>query len=130
MMKKQRGRPIKEAPPGKRVNLTLKVTSEMKKFIDDASKHNGRTQSQEGELLLEFARNSVGGEIRSSRMLNLASLMITIFESAGSLAADAKLGPNATEAQWMTDDDCYEAAMNGLLNVLRSMSPRSLRGAI
>jgi hypothetical protein len=50
------GRPMKPPPPkGKRVSLGLKVTSEVKRHIDQAARASGRTQSQEAENLIERA---------------------------------------------------------------------------
>ncbi|MGO7259023.1 hypothetical protein ACCT32_36365, partial [Rhizobium brockwellii] len=50
---KRIGRPIKEAEPGKRVSLGLKVTAAIKSKLDKAAREVGRTQSQEAEVRLE-----------------------------------------------------------------------------
>jgi len=50
---KRRGRKPHAAQPGGRVSLGLKVTPEIKNKLDEATKHTGRTQSQETEVRLE-----------------------------------------------------------------------------
>ena len=52
---KRAGRPTKQAEPGTRVSLGLKVTPEMKRRLDEAAKQSGRTQSQEAEMRLELS---------------------------------------------------------------------------
>jgi hypothetical protein len=49
----KRGRPLKEAPAGKRVPLGLRVTAEIKTKLAAAAVETNRSQSQEAELRLE-----------------------------------------------------------------------------
>jgi len=51
--KRRAGRPTKEAVPGKKVSLGLKVTPTIKDQLDRAARASGRTQSQEAEYRLE-----------------------------------------------------------------------------
>lgn len=61
MVKKRIGRPVVEAPPGERAGLSLRVTPEIKKKLEEAAEANGRSLSQECELRLEltFARDAM-----------------------------------------------------------------------
>ncbi len=49
----RKGRPTKDAAPGTRASLGLKVTGDIKAKLDAAARANGRTQSQEAEARLE-----------------------------------------------------------------------------
>lgn len=46
------GRRSREPKPGERVQLGLRVTPEMKRLLDSASRASGRSQSQEAEIRL------------------------------------------------------------------------------
>jgi len=48
-----RGRPRKEPERGERVQLSFRVTPELKSRLDAAATKCGRSQSQEAELRLE-----------------------------------------------------------------------------
>ncbi len=47
------GRPKRQPKPGERVQLSLRVTPELKAELDEAANQSGRSQSQEAELRLE-----------------------------------------------------------------------------
>jgi hypothetical protein len=53
---KRIGRPPKDATPGVRVSLGLKVTPETKALLDGRARANSRTQSQEAEAWIEQAK--------------------------------------------------------------------------
>lgn len=52
-VKRRIGRPRRDHPPGARVSLGLRVTTETKKRLDEAAEKSGRSQSQEAELRIE-----------------------------------------------------------------------------
>jgi predicted transcriptional regulator len=107
---KRLGRPPKEATPGKRVSLGLKVTPEIKQRIDEEARRTGRTQSQQAELMIErsFAQEEAFGV---AGLRQLAILMASAFWSAGRLRAAGK-------EQWIDDPDCYRAGLRGVLEAL------------
>jgi predicted transcriptional regulator len=107
---KRLGRPPKAPTPGKRVALGLKVTSEIKQRLDEEARKNGRTQSQQAELMIErsFAQEEAFG---AAGMRQLAILMASAFWSAGRLRAAGK-------EQWTDDPDCYRAGIRGVLEAL------------
>jgi hypothetical protein len=53
MSPKRIGRPTREAKPGERVTLGLRVTADMKNRIEEQATKNGRSLSQEAEMRLE-----------------------------------------------------------------------------
>jgi hypothetical protein len=50
---KRKGRPAKPPEPGTKVSLGLKVSAEVKAWLDERAAANGRTQSQEAVWLME-----------------------------------------------------------------------------
>ncbi len=50
---KRRGRPTKAPVEGARTSLGLRVTAQLKRRLDQAAAHSGRSQSQEAEFRLE-----------------------------------------------------------------------------
>ncbi|MGO6702592.1 hypothetical protein [Rhizobium ruizarguesonis] len=115
---KRIGRPIKEAEPGKRVSLGLKVTAAIKSKLDKAAREVGRTQSQEAEVRLErsFDEEATFGGPDVKRTLYLVAAH---FGAAGQRAAMAAGRDDWKEDTWVNDPDCYRpaalAAMEALL---------------
>jgi hypothetical protein len=79
-------RPTKQATPGARVPLSLRVSPEVKSVLDAATARSGRSRSQEAELALEA---SLGDRRRLLDLLDFiygkeaAGLMLLIGELAG-----------------------------------------------
>jgi hypothetical protein len=103
--KKRIGRPPKAAPPGKRVALGLKVTSEIKQRLDEEARKNGRTQSQQAELMIEraFQQEKAFG---SGSVAPLAFLMTSSFAVA------------AGKSDWTTDPIAYGNGVAAVLDAL------------
>jgi len=59
-VKKRIGRPTKKPSPGERVPLGLRVTPEMKERLERAATRNGRSISQEAEMLIERSLGFAG----------------------------------------------------------------------
>jgi hypothetical protein len=54
------GRPTAPAKQGEKTTLSLRVTPEMKRRLDDAATSSGRNLSQETEIRLEFSFRDEG----------------------------------------------------------------------
>jgi hypothetical protein len=52
-LSKRRGRPFKEAPPGKRVAICIQVSAEIKAIVVREAKASGCSQSHQAELMIE-----------------------------------------------------------------------------
>ena len=67
IMPKRVGRPIKEADPGERAALSLRVRPIIKKKLEESAELNGRSLSQEAEFRLEhtFDRQGLLMEVMS-----------------------------------------------------------------
>lgn len=52
-MLKRVGRPRTEPEDGERIQLSFRITPELKRHLADAADANGRSQSQEAELRLQ-----------------------------------------------------------------------------
>src|SRR5262245_45832960 len=68
-MEKRRsvGRPRQEPEPGERVQLSFRVTPELKRRLDAAATKSGRSQSQEAEFRLEqsFDREEISAGFKA-----------------------------------------------------------------
>src|SRR5262245_36814431 len=118
-LKKPGGRPrLREPQPGDRVPLSLRVTPEIKKRIDDASLRSGRSQSQEVEFRLERSCGQQGlleealtlryGARLTTLLTTLADAMRgTIYEVHGLIDGE---GHDFDEAQWLGDRRTYDVA--------------------
>jgi len=86
----RRGRPTKQAKPGTKASLGLKVTASLKARLEEAAAASGRTQSQEAEYRLErsFDRFDLLREVLElSYGRHLAGLVQTIGDTAFRVAA-------------------------------------------
>jgi len=115
--------------PGDRVPLSLRVTPQLKKWVDDASKASGRSQSQEVEFRLARSMERemllvdalvLRHGVKGSAVMMILSRAFRIVEQ---LAAHYTLleGRHWLSEQWLDDPRCYEAvaaAMNVVLNDL------------
>jgi hypothetical protein len=108
--KKRIGRPPKEPVPGQRVSLGLKVTPEIKQRLDQEARKNGRTQSQQAEVMIERAfteQAALGGP----EMQRMAYLMASAFAVSGRHSAAGK-------PDWIDDTGHYGAASAGVIDAL------------
>ncbi|MDH6273536.1 hypothetical protein M2311_003626 [Rhizobium leguminosarum] len=119
---KRIGRPIKEAEPGKRVSLGLKVTAAIKSKLDKAAREVGRTQSQEAEVRLErsFEEEAAFGGPDLKRTLYLVAAH---FGTAGQRAAMAAGREDWKEDTWVNDPDCYRSAALAAMEALLFAQP-------
>ena len=109
------GRPTKAPNPGTRVALGLKVTPDIKRRLDEEARKNGRTQSQQAELMIEraFAHEAAFG---GGEMTRLAYLMASSFAVAGQRDA-------AGRSDWITDPVTYSNGVAAVLDALLNGFP-------
>lgn len=130
--KKPGGRPrTRKFKAGDRVPLSLRVTPELKDWIDGASKASGRSQSQEvefrlarsmeREMLLVDALMLRHG-VKGSAVMMMLSRAFRIVER---LAAHYTLleGRHWLIEQWLDDPRCYEAVAAAMTAVLNDLHP-------
>jgi hypothetical protein len=132
--KKRGGRPRKrEIEPGDRVALNVRVTPELKKWIDTAAWSSGRSQSQEVEFRLAstmerehllsdalvLRHGQQGAALLSvmSQALRLVEMLAghTVVNEGGEWIAD----------RWLDDPRCFDAAEKALKLVLAGLHPTS-----
>jgi hypothetical protein len=82
---KRIGRPFKAPPKGKRASLSLLVRAEVKRHVDKLAQASGRTQSAEGEALIERA-------LAYDRMLEAMRTTLAEMERGSVEAALHRLG--------------------------------------
>jgi hypothetical protein len=127
--KRQPGRPTKLAKEGEKTTLSLRVTPELKRQLDDAGASGGRNLSQEAELRL---RNSLQAE----RVLDEA--VDLVFPADASIVAIpllrllAAVGPQAgyfstlTPAgarDWFDNPYAYDQVVKGIAALLEALRP-------
>jgi hypothetical protein len=108
------GRPPKEAEPGTRVSLGLKVTAETKALIDKRARQSGRTQSQEAELLLDQARMLASLDAAGPAVADTLQVMLKVAKEVGETIGSPTTSVEARDAlraRWV------EIAKNALPNV-------------
>jgi hypothetical protein len=131
---KRIGRPTKAAAPGERVSLGLKVTSDIKRRIDEAARESGRTQSQEAEARLERSFDhqellpqvlelSYGRQL-AGVLLMLGHAMKTTGESAGlSAASDSPSLTLEGARKWFDIPYAYDQAVRAADSIFEALRP-------
>lgn len=130
--KKPGGRPrTRQIEGAERVPLSLRVTPQLKKWVDDASRASGRSQSQEVEFRL--ARSMEREELLTNALalrhgVKGAVMMIMLsraFRIVEQLAAHYTLreGRPWRSELWLDEPRCYEAAAAAMTAVLNDLHP-------
>jgi hypothetical protein len=70
--KRRMGRPWLQPEPGQRVQLSFRITPDLKHKLDAAADHSGRSQSQECELRLEAS-------FEADRLARLERIIVSKF---------------------------------------------------
>lgn len=119
---KRTGRPTKPPQPDQRVQLSMRVRADVKMRLDEAAERNGRSQSQEAELLIErglLEEDQFGGP----EILAMARLMATAFERGGRAGARSRNHPRWSVARWLQDPWCYVIACKRVGLALDAVAP-------
>ena len=130
---KRIGRPIKVAVPGKRVSLGLKVTSDIKKRLDNAAREWAH-QSQEAEARLERSFDHQDllpqvlglayGRQLAAVLLMLGDAMKATGESAGFSATAVRPSPMVEGTQkWFDIPYAYDQAVRAADSILEALRP-------
>jgi len=116
--------PKREAEPGERFQLGIRVTAELKRKLDAAAEQSGRSQSQEAELRLEHTFDRQG----------LLSEVLTL--AYGKRAADDLMLLGATMTmdpkEYREDPDRFDRFefRRDLFKKIRNLDPRELQNLI
>lgn len=133
-IRKPGGRPpTRKVKDGDRVPLSLRVSPEVKKRLDNAAEYTGRSQSQEAEyrlmrsfehqLFLTEALALRHGPKGAAVMLVLSDALRILERLVAHLTL--KEGGNWPIENWLDDPRCYEAAVAALTCVLKDLHPAS-----
>lgn len=118
-----RGRPAKTPAPGERVSLGLKVTPAVKISLDQLARQNGRTQSQEAELRLEY---SFRDESRAELFHEAAYGAQTagLLELLGSVIRNAAVSSSTGLLEdWLDDPIAFSRVCGAIGTVLDALRP-------
>lgn len=121
----KRGRPTKQAEPGAKASLGLKVTPAIKTRLEEAAAASGRTQSQEAEFRIErsFDRQDLLSEVLIAsfgrRQAGYIQLMLRAYADAGTVAGRL-VDPFGTEIKnWTESKWAMQQAMAALNEAVR-----------
>jgi hypothetical protein len=132
--RKRGGRPRKrEIKPGDRVALNVRVTPELKKWIDRASEASGHSQSQEVELRLTRAMEREGllfealtlrhGRKGAAVMLVASDALRVLERLVGHLVMSE--GGSWPDEHWLDDPRCYRTVVDAIVSVAHDLDPAS-----
>jgi hypothetical protein len=122
-----RAKSTKKSVAGKRYPLNMRTTFELRRKLEDAAKASGISLTQETERRLErsFREDEVlggGPEVRE-----LTHTMTAIFAFVAKRTAIAAGHPEWTAKEWLTDQDCYQAATVEVCRTLIERLPNPSR---
>jgi hypothetical protein len=113
-VKKRRGRPVKAPVEGDRIPLSLRVTADLKRKLEQSA--GGRSLSQEAEYRLE--RSFLDDELFSSPEIRFwAILLAAEFHKAGAAAA-ASAELDTADRAWMKDPSSLLSASYQAMSAL------------
>jgi hypothetical protein len=127
--KRQRGRPTKPAKQGEKTTLSLRVTPDMKRRLEEAGSATGRNLSQEAEIRLE--RSFLGEELLDQALelefgQHLAGLILIlgrVMRETGSHAGFAATKTLDGAVGWLGNPYAFEQATAGAFAVLEAFQP-------
>ena len=129
LKKKRAGRPSREPKPGERVNLSLRVTPEVKVGLEREAAAAGRSLSQEAEMRLEqsFRDQALLPQVlelaygpQLSAMIMMAALAM---KSAGALAAFRATNSLDEMERWFLDPWAFNQAVRAGMFLLMVLGP-------
>ncbi len=126
--KRKPGRP--PLPGGARVPLGLRVTTEVRRGLNEACKASGRSLSQEAETRLEHtftATNAVFDALDLAYGRRWGGLLLAIAQVAqitGTRAVSISQWNFEGCEDWMADPYAYDQAMCGVVSLLEAFRPR------
>jgi hypothetical protein len=121
--KRKAQRRKKDAKPAERIMLGLRVTPELKRRLDDAAKHSGRSQSQEAEFRLEraFDRDDLLSEAMSLAFgRELAGVLIAVGTAMGWARPNVRRNP---PEKWVNNPVEFDQAVRAANHILEALRP-------
>jgi hypothetical protein len=111
------GRPLRTPEPDEtqRVGLSLRVTPECKRRLDDAAQQNDRSLSQQAELIFERAfddRDALDRAVTLAYGANNGPFLHLIGEALGVLAP---------RGEWLDDEKAVASVATGFIHLLRRL---------
>lgn len=116
-----------ERQDGDRVQISLRVPVELKRQIEDAADHSGRSQAQELELMVQRGfdrRELLPEQLEAVYGGQLAALMLAVGEMArqvGPMAAFVATG--VQKGDWLSTPAAYRQVREGVLQILDAVAP-------
>lgn len=125
------GRPkLREADPGEKITISVRITPEMKQRLEEAAKESGRSQSQEAEFRLErsFDRSNLLGQVIELVYGKQTAGLLMVLGAAMAHAVE-KAGGDPKREDWALDAKSYLAAKYAARVLLELWTPKLLGAA-
>jgi len=114
----------RDPKPGERVMLGTRVTPELKRRLDAAAEHNGRSQAQEIEFRLErsFDRESLLSEVMALTFSReLAGLLLAVGWAMDRVGWSAQIQPG--RRNWFGEPFAYDQAVRAANKIFEAARP-------
>lgn len=128
--KRRRGRPRTQAKLGVKSTIAVRVSADLKTYLDNGAKANGRSLSQQAEILLEQSRRSgeqlfntldvVYGQDISGLLILFGAVMKSIGPIAYFSDTHSLDGP---EIKWMDNPYAFDQALNCVSLIFEAFRP-------
>ena len=125
----QRGRPTKPAKQGEKTTLSLRVTPELKRRLDNVSTLSGRNLSQEAELRLEKSfhehelMTNVLGFAYGPRIAGLVLVLARVMHDAGRQCEGLLQGSGASDQDWHAIPEAFDKVAQTVSDTLAALRP-------
>jgi hypothetical protein len=124
------GRPKEKLEPAERVHLGFRVTPEMKERVELAAKVKGRSQSQQAEMLIEYAldrQDLLSGVLRLAYGPDLAAVLIMLGDAMKIVGEKGGFYTNPTPEgtqNWLNIPFAFDQAAKAAKYVLEVLRPQ------
>jgi hypothetical protein len=129
-LRRQPGRPTKPAGPGEKTTLSLRVTPELKRRIDDAAKASGRNLSQEAEARLDHSfrdEQQIEQALGLAYGRQLAGLILVLARAMSDAIRNSNLAQvlsaSATSSHWPRSPWEFDQAKIAVDTILEAFRP-------
>ena len=125
------GRPAREPGPAERVQLSFRITPELKRRLRKLGEQTGRSQSQEAEFRIEwsFDRSDLLTDVLSlaygRQVAGILMLLGSVLPRAGARALLSAAGGRYADNfdRWIDDPTAFHQAKQGVMAILETIGP-------
>jgi hypothetical protein len=123
--KRRPGRPPKQGEI-KRAFFQTRIRESLKQRLEEDAAKQGRSLSEEIELRLEASYDRIESRFGGAAGLNMAIILYSSFQFAGTQEAASQGHPEWTADQWLADPECFEEALMTQIDSAWAHHPRPI----